>query len=62
MARIAPRPGQVVGLRFGEPVEESDRMEIVSLAATDAPALDRVRLFATRIGRSAVMLRDRWVP
>ena len=62
VAQAAPRPGQVVGLRFGEPIEESDRMEIVSLAATDLAAVERARLFASRIGRTAVVLRDRWVP
>jgi len=62
VARVAPRPSAVVGLRFGEPVEDSDRLEIVSLATTDLAAVERVRLFAARIGRSAVVLRDRWVP
>ncbi len=62
VARAAPRPGLVVGLRLVEPVEDSDRLEIVSLAATELTAVERVRLFAARIGRNAVVLRDRWVP
>lgn len=62
VAGAAPRPGLVVGLRFAEPIEDSGRLEIVSLAATDLAAVERVRLFAVRIGRNAVMLRDRWVP
>ncbi len=62
VARAAPQPNRVVGLRFGEPIEESDRMEIVSLATTELGAVERVRLFAARIGRRAVVLRDRWAP
>ena len=62
VARAAARPDLVVGLRLAEPVEESERVEIVSLPATELAAVDRVRLFATRIGRTAVVLRDRWAP
>ncbi|HEU4384822.1 MAG TPA: 3-hydroxyacyl-CoA dehydrogenase NAD-binding domain-containing protein [Anaeromyxobacteraceae bacterium] len=62
IAQAAPRPGQVVGLRFAEPMDESSRMEIVSLAATELSAVERARLFAARIGRRAVVLRDRWAP
>jgi len=62
VAGAAPRPGLVVGLRFVEPLEDSDRLEIISLPATDLLAVERVRLFAARIGRNAVLLRDRWVP
>lgn len=62
VARAAPRPGQVVGLRFGEPIDGSDRLEIVSLAATELVAVQRARLFAARLGRYVVVLRDRWVP
>lgn len=62
VARAAPRPGLVVGLRFAEPLEESDRVEIVSLPASEQSAVERARLFAARIGRTSVVMRDRWVP
>lgn len=49
VAGAAPRPAMVVGLRLGEPVEDSERLEIVSLAATDPLAVERVRRFAARL-------------
>ena len=62
VAGAAPRPRLVVGLRFDEPLEASDRLEIVALAGTDPAAVERVRLFAARIGRNAAVVRDRWAP
>ncbi len=62
VARAAPHPERVVGLRFGEPIEDSDRLEVVALATTEPVALERVRLFAARIGRRPVVLRDRREP
>lgn len=62
VAGAAPRPAMVVGVRLGEPVEDSDRLEIVSLAATDLAAVERVRVFAARLGSGAVAPRHRRVP
>lgn len=62
VAQAAPRPGLVVGLRFGEPIEDSERLVIVSTAGTEPAAVDTARLFAARIGRTAVVQRDRWMP
>ena len=62
VARAAARPELVVGLNFGEPIEDSDRLEVVALPVTEPGAVERARLFATRIGRNAVVRRDRWVP
>lgn len=54
VAGAAPRPAMVVGLRLGEPVEDSERLEIVSLAVTDPLAVERVRRFAARLRPGAV--------
>lgn len=62
VAGASPRPEGVVGLRFSEPLEEGDRVEIVSLEATDPKAVDRVRDFAARLARRAVVVRGRWGP
>jgi 3-hydroxybutyryl-CoA dehydrogenase len=62
VAGAAPRPAMVVGVRLGEPVEDSDRLEIVSLAATDLAAVERVRAFAALLGSGAAAPRHRRVP
>lgn len=62
VAGASPRPRLVVGLRFAEPLEEADRLDIVALAGTDLAAVEQVRLFAARIGRSAAVVRDRGLP
>ena len=60
VARAAPRPSTVVGLRLSDPLGDSRKIEIVSLPITELDAMERVRLFARRMGLQAVVLRDRW--
>lgn len=60
VAGASPRPEGVVGLRFAEPLDENDRLEIVVLEATDPRAVDRAYAFAARIARRAAVVRGNW--
>jgi len=58
IARGVPQPGRIVGLRFAEPVEDANRVEIVASAETSAETVERARAFATRTGMASSVASD----
>ena len=55
IARGVPQPGRIVGLRFAEPVEDANRVEIVAALRTSPETVDRTRAFAARAGMLSVV-------
>ena len=58
IAGSVPQPGRLVGLRFAEPVDEAQRVEIVPAASTSTETVDRARAFATRAGMASLVACD----
>ena len=53
-----PNPGRVIGLHFFNPVHIMKLLEIVVAASTDAEVVERMRAFATRIGKEPIVVKD----
>jgi len=54
-----PQPGRIVGLRFAEPIEDANRVEVVAAAETSGETVERTREFAERTGMSTAVARER---
>jgi 3-hydroxyacyl-CoA dehydrogenase len=53
-----PQPGRVVGLRFAEPIEDANRVEVVVAAETSGETVERTCAFAARIGMATAVARE----
>lgn len=53
-----PHPRGLVGMHFFNPVPTSSLIEIVVGAATDAGEIERARIWAARMGKESIEVRD----
>ena len=58
IAAPVPNPGRVIGLHFFNPVHIMKLLEIVVGDRTDQAVVERMRAFAGRIGKQAIVVKD----
>ncbi len=58
LASALPRPGQLVGLHFFNPVHIQPLLEVVRADVTSPETLERALAFARHIGKDPIVVRD----